>query len=257
MNKKYRINKEKNIGRVIFILEGGKTEFDLLNRIFVGVMGYQLEELRRTKTEGFVFHGHNPHSRIIAINFKGPHLFDINTEEQDLLFHRISEELGVKPENTAIYYLYDRDVKSYEIDEVRPYVEKYRDPYGTDSGDQGQLLLSYPALESYTVSCFRDDTYKTQIELGKELKTYAAQNSYTIQMLRNEGHIIHAALEMERALNAHGLSDYDLDNLGETLLKLYDDEQQVYLKTQKFELVSLLSFVLLELGIIEEVVEDT
>lgn len=253
MNKKYRINKERNIGTVIFILEGSKTEFELLNRIFVDIMGYQLEELRRTKPEGFVLRGqHNPYSRIIALNFRGNHLFDINSEEQDQLFGRISEELGVKPENTAIYYLYDRDAKSYHIDEVRDYVEKYQDPYGTDAGDQGQLLLSYPALESYTVSCFRDDTHKTQIELGKDLKKYAAQNSYTIQMLRNESHIIHAATEMDRALATHGLNNYDLDNLGNTLLSLYDEEQQVYLRTQKFELVSMLSFVLLELGIIEE-----
>jgi len=136
---------------------------------------------------------------------------------------------------------------------VRTYVEKYLDPYGTDAGDQGQLILSYPALESYTVSCFRDKTHEISYELGKELKRYAAQNSCTIQMLRNEAHIIHAACEMDCALSSYGIGDYDLDNLGQTLLDLYDCEQQIYLATQKFGLVSALSFVLLELGVIEEV----
>lgn len=253
MNKNYIINKDKNVGTVIFILEGSKTEFDLLKKIFVDILGYQLEELRRTHTTGFVLYGNNPHSRIVAINFKGNHLFDINQEEQNLLFHRISEELGIKPENSPIYYLYDRDPKSYDVDEVRPYVIKYRDPYGTDTGDLGQLLLSFPALESYTVSCFCENTHHTTIELGKELKTYAAQNSYTLQMLRNDGHILHAAIEMQKALIDHGIVDYDLDNLGDVLLSIYDEEQTVYLSMRKFELISLLSFVLLELGIIEEV----
>lgn len=256
MTKRYTINKNKNIGNVIFILEGSVTEFDLLKKVFVDILGYQFEELRRTSTTGFVLHGHNPHSRIVGINFKGNRLFDINDEEKNKLFFRISNELGIKPEYAAIYYIYDRDVKSYEIDEVRTYVTKYQDPYGTDAGDQGQLILSYPALEAYTVSCFRDKTHEVSYELGRELKQYAAQNSYTIQMLRNETHIAHATSELDRALTAYGICDYDLDNLGQTLLDLYDREQQIYLATQKFSLVSALSFVLLELGIIEEI-DDT
>ena len=253
MTKRYTIDRGINVGTVIFVLEGSVTEFDLLKRVFVDILGYQFEELRRTKTSGFVLHGHNPSSRIVGINFKGNHLFNINSEERHELFFRIYDELGIKPENSPIYFIYDRDVKSYGIDEVRTYVERYRDPYGTDEGNQGQLILSYPAVESYTVSCFRDKTHEIAYELGKDLKTYAAQNSYTIQMLRNEGHIIHAATEMESALSLYGIDAYNLDSLGQTLLELYDREQQVYLTTQKFNLVSTLSFVLLELGIIKEI----
>ncbi len=245
---KYKINRDHNIGSVIFILEGSKTEFDLLEKIFVNILGYQLEQLRRTK--GYILRGKNPYSKIIAINFEGNHLFDINPDEQDRLFAKIID-LGVKPENSPIYYLYDRDVKSYEIDEVRTFVERYQDPYGTIEGDQGQLLLSYPAIESYTVSCFCDNTYKHTIELGKDLKQFAAQNSYTLQMLRTEDHILHATNEMNTALTACGIDSYDLDSLGETLLALYDSQQQVYLRTKEFNLLSTLSFVLLELGIIE------
>ena len=103
------------------------------------------------------------------------------------------------------------------------------------------------------MSCFRDKTHEIACELGKDLKTYAAQNSYTIQMLRNEGHIIQAATQMESALSLYGIDACNLDSLGQTLLELYDREQQVYLTTQKFNLVSTLSFVLLELGIIKEI----
>lgn len=252
MTKKYTINKNKNVGNVILVLEGSVTEFDLLQKIFVDILGYQFEELRRTNTTGFVLHGHNPHSRVVGVNFNGNHLFSINPEEKHQLFYRIYTELGIKPENTPIYFIYDRDVKSYELDEVRTYIEKYQDPYGTESGDQGQLLLSYPALESYTVSCFREETHQLFYALGRDLKRYAAQNSYTIQMLRSEEQLLHSVLEMDSALSVYGINDYILDNLGKTLLELYDGEQQMYLSSQKFGLISTLSFVLLELGIIEE-----
>lgn len=253
MSKKYCVHQQKNIGNVIFILEGAKTEFDLIKKIFVDILGYELHSLRRTCANGFELHGSNRYSRIVAINFQGNHLFDINSTEQNKLFFRISNELGIKPENAAIYYLYDRDVKSYDIDEVRSFVQRYQDPFGTAAGDQGQLLLSYPSLESYTVSCFRTNTYSEEYELGKDLKTYAAQRAYTIQMIRKEEHLLHASEEMDLALHSLGINEYDLDNLGKTLLQLYDAQQRDYLISRRFHLVSTLSMALLELGILEEI----
>lgn len=256
MSKRFILNRNKNIGSVIFILEGSKTEFQLLEKVFVDLLGYQIHELRRNHTTGFEFHGTNPYSRVVAINFKGNHLFDINTEEQDRLFLQIRTELNIKPENTPIYYIYDRDVKSYHIDEVQTFVEKYQDPYGTTQGDLGQLLLSYPSIESYTVSCFCEHTHETSYELGKDLKQYAAENSYTIQMIRKDSHILHAVTELDEALEHYGITEYDLDDLGKTLLNIYQVEQKCYLAINKFGLLSTLSFVLLELGIIE-IEEDT
>ena len=69
----------------------------------------------------------------------------------DELFCKLREEFHIKPEDCPIFYLYDRDVLSYQRNELRKkYVKKYTDPYGTESGDQGQLLLSYPAIDEYS-----------------------------------------------------------------------------------------------------------
>ena len=256
MNKHYTVRHDKNVGTVIFILEGSKTEFQLLKRIFVDLLDYQIHELRRTRAQGFELLGSNPYSRIVALNLKSNFLFGINQDELDQLYVLIAQELKIKPENAPIYYLYDRDVKSYEIDEVREYVERYQDPYGTVEGDQGQLLLSYPSIESYMVSCFQEDTFTLEFELGKALKHDAAQNGHTIQMIKSDSQIIHAADEMNRAIEHHGIDEYDLDRLGDVLLSLYDQQQDEYLEKKTFRLLSTLSFALLELGIIEEIDES-
>lgn len=253
MGKTYKLNREQNIGTVIFILEGAKTEFDLLEAVFVKILGYQVVELKRNESsEGFILLGENPYSRVIGLNLKGNHLGDINDPELNTLFHRLSSELGVKPENAPVYFLYDRDVLSYEEDEVRSYVVRYQEPYGNDDGSQGQLLLSYPALESYLVSCFQEESWKQRFRLGKDLKTYAAQHSCQKQMLRSEEHLSHAALEMDAALENLGCGTYNLDALGPTLMAAYDAQQKSYKKESTFSLLSLFSMVLQELGILVE-----
>lgn len=50
--KKYRIDKSKMIGNVIFVVEGGRpdtggTELRLLKRIFADILEYEVQELRR------------------------------------------------------------------------------------------------------------------------------------------------------------------------------------------------------------------
>ena len=49
--KKYKIDKSKNIGNVIFVVEGGRpekggTELRLLKRIFSDILEYEVQELR-------------------------------------------------------------------------------------------------------------------------------------------------------------------------------------------------------------------
>ena len=44
---KIKLNKDKNIGKVLFIVEGSKTEFYLLSKIFNKVFDYQYETIKR------------------------------------------------------------------------------------------------------------------------------------------------------------------------------------------------------------------
>lgn len=46
---KIKLNRDKSIGKVLFIVEGSKTEPYIIHRIFVKELGYQLETNLRDK----------------------------------------------------------------------------------------------------------------------------------------------------------------------------------------------------------------
>ena len=235
--KKYRIDKTKNIGNVIFVVEGGRsetggTELRLLKKIFADILEYEVQELRRGSEE-FIGHGKNPQFRVFALNLPKNQLTQLTEDAVDELFCRLREEFGIKPEDCPIFYLYDRDVLSYKRNELRgKYVRKYIDPYGTEAGDQGQLLLSYPAIESYLLSCIKDDSVNLSFKLGQDAKKIltneicpddrtdktdvhlkAVDLVFTEESSEAEKRLIHSINEMDNGLETMGVQVYDLESV--------------------------------------------
>lgn len=134
MTKKYKVDKTKIIGNVIFVVEGGRpetggTELRLLKSIFADVLGYEVQELRRG-TEEFIGYGDNKYSRIFALNLPKNQLTQLTEDAMDQLFRRLRTELLIKPEDCPIFLIYDRDYKSYKHNELRgKYIRRYVDPY--------------------------------------------------------------------------------------------------------------------------------
>lgn len=254
--KKYKFDKQKNIGNVIFIVEGGRpetggTELRLLRHIFCDVLGYEVQELRRGCDE-FIGHKGDSQFRVFALNLPKNQLTEMTDEALDVLYRRLNSEFGIKPEDCPIFYLYDRDFLSYKRNELRGrYVKRYTDPYGDENGDLGQLLLSYPAVESYLLSCIQNDVYKKCFFLGRDMKQELAETGFSEEQIE-EIHIIQAIGEMNKGLISFGIVDYDLDNLGPTLLEVYEKEQEICEENKTFSLLSLISMAFLELGIIVE-----
>lgn len=259
--KKYRIDKNKNIGNVIFVVEGGRlesggTELRLLRSVFSEVLGYEVQELRRGSDE-FIGYGSNPAFRVFALNLPKNQLTQLNDETLVALFARVDEEFKVNHSNCPIFYLYDRDFKSYGRNQLRKnYVKKYTDPYVDAEGNQGQLLLSYPAVESYLLSCIQNDVYRQSCLLGTDVKPELANTGFSEEKIDSEQHLLHAAIEMDKGLASFGLEAYDLDNLSLTLLGVYDAQQEKQKTTGTFSILSLISMALLELGLIVEETDE-
>lgn len=264
MAKTYKLNRTHNPGNVVFIVEGGRpgggTELRLLKRIFVDLLGYHMEELRRG-TDEFIGYRGNQKSRIIGLNLPQNQITGITPESVNRLFARLHSEFPtLKPENMPIFLLYDRDPKSYHKNELRRYVRRYADPYYKEgskeaiqeSGFQGQLLLSYPSVESYLVSCRCSGPYEKLYELGKDLKPDARSWGCSVEAIESDEQLIHAAQEMDAELVNLGCGDYDLDDLGKTLLAAYDAQQIEYREKGGFSLLSQISLALLELGVLVE-----
>ena len=261
MMKKYKVDKSRVVGDVIFVVEGGRpetggTEIRLLKSIFMDILDYEVQELRRG-TDEFIAHGNNKSSRIFVLNLPKNQLTQVTEDSLDLLYRRLRSEFNIKPENCPMFLIYDRDYKSYKNNELRGrYVRKYVDPYSNENGDQGQLLLSYPSVESYILSCFVDDTYLQKYYLGTDIKPVVMQHGISEEDITQEELVVHAVNEMDKALTAFELEEYDLDNLGPTLLGIYEMQQKNVTEEKVFFALSLISMALLELGIIVECEEE-
>ncbi len=57
---------------------------------------------------------------------------------------------------------------------------------------------------------------------------------------------------MDDALAALDCGEFDLDQLGVTMLAAYDAQQALYIERNTFSLLSLISMALLELGVLVE-----
>ena len=68
--------------------------------------------------------------------------------------------------------------------------------------------------------------------------------------------LINSINEMDNGLEEIGVGTYDLDNLGPTLLNVYDIQQQKYISDNTFWCISLIGMALLELGVIVECGEE-
>ncbi|MCR5127679.1 MAG: hypothetical protein K6B69_06175 [Lachnospiraceae bacterium] len=238
-------------------------------------MNYEVQELRRGSDE-FIGHGKNPQFRVFALNLPKNQLTQLTEDALDLLFRRLREEFKIKPEDCPIFYLYDRDAKSYKRNELRSrYVKKYTDPYSNETGDQGQLLLSYPAIESFLLSCIRDDVFATSALLGTDAKNILSNaiiadnisdktnlHQQIVDIVFSddpsvaENRLLHSVEEMDLGLNTMGIASYDPDHLAPVLTDVYDYQQKKYTEENLFSFFSLVGMAFLELGIIAEVEDD-
>ena len=108
-----KINREKHIGRVLFIVEGSHTEFVLLRRIFCNLLGYSYLEKRRNRPDFFVS-PQDKYSQVAVINTLESNIRDISENDAylDEVMDLLRERYHFPVDQSAIYYLFDRDPKS-------------------------------------------------------------------------------------------------------------------------------------------------
>lgn len=249
-----RVNKKKSIGKVLFIVEGSWTEPYILRRVFTTIFDYQVE----TKLRGKHYHKYNSKenatSQVFVVNAEESNIINIRKDNQylDKLFAELIENYDFNIDNAATYYIFDRDRESNKdeefIENMLNVLVNSRDNVGYDR--QGLLLLSYPSIESFTVSNFEKNSFDTRIDTGKELKKYAHQNNYNHQRI-NEETLLFAVKEMLRAFDIVGEISLDVDNFSTDNKKIYDYEEEEFKSSKVYRLLGLLVIALIDLGLIE------
>ena len=123
------------------------------------------------------------HLSLLRTNFMPPHpartencpLLRNNTDYVYEVFDVLCNEYDFPVDSSAIYYLFDRDPESNtDIALIEKYIDELSNPYGCNNEGylRGQLLLSYPSIESYIISNFRENAGTLRFSLGKDMKTY-------------------------------------------------------------------------------------
>ena len=247
-----KLNKDKRIGRVLFIVECGRTEFSILRRIFCNLLGYSYIEKRRNRPTYFVS-ANDCFSRVGVINTRESNIRDISENEAylDEMFDVLREQYQFPVDQSAIYYLFDRDPKSNTDSAlIEKYILLLANPYDNDDYKAGQLLLSYPSIESYIISNFRDTENVSQFLLGEDAKAYIGENT-DIQLNKiSEETLTKAADEFLKYLSSEQIA-FDVDEFSEASHAVFTKQEAEYLSGHGFRLFSMLTLALLQMGIIE------
>ena len=253
-NMSIQLNKEKSIGKVLYIVEGGWTEAYILRRIFTTIFDYQFENLLRTKG----YHKYNSKdkatSQVFVINAEESNIKNISKDNEFLnnLFIELIEKYDFDVDNAAIYYIFDRDNKSNTdsefIENMLSVLVNSRENEGYDR--QGLLLLSYPSIESFTLSNFRNQTFNKKFETGNELKQYIHNQKINHQRITEET-LIKATEELLKAFEVMEINDFNVDEFGEDNKKIYEYEEMVYVKEKLYQSLSLMCISLIDLGLLE------
>ncbi len=258
MKNNLKLNKNKRIGTVIFVVEGNRTEIELLKRIFSDILDYTfISENREGKRLKFKSKT-DRYSIIYVFNSENS---NIKSLMSSTLEDELSEEIrtlydeNFAIENAAIFYIFDRDYKSNRIEVVNDVIDRY---YCSREGDgynmQGLLLMSYPAVEAYISECLLKNYYKRNFDLGVTLKRYLSNRDIEIKNIK-EKNILTACKGMSKTLNKMGVAELNIDDFRENNKDILLAQETFLDLIEDYKLLSTISVALLDLGIIEVIDE--
>lgn len=260
LNKKFKFNKEKNIGKVLYIVEGATREINLIANIFLNVLGY--EEVISLNRHGKMKYRQfskkdNTYSQVVIINSETSNINTINNT--DFIDKQIellrNNGLDYEYRNSAICYVFDADRKedTFTIKKLIEHYTNSREP-NDDIENKfnsigGMLLLSYPAIETFIISNFENDmsNFNKRFDFdNQKLKEYIDDKKYldnrmSINTLSN------AFLELINSLEKINIRQINLDNTKQFNTDILNYEQS----TNNRYMLSLLLISFVDLGIIE------
>ena len=262
LNKKFRLNKEKNIGSVLYIVEGEKREINLLGYIFKEILEYdEVIGIDRTgKTRIKYISKENRNSKVFIINSEKSNIQSIDSvsfrDKQFKLLKEFDDEFDY--ENIPIYYIFDCD-RENDQSAIKNLINIYinaREPSKENEYDSigGMILLNYPAIESFVISNFEKDMNKFHERFNFEeetLKEYINRNKYDNHKM-NTGTLLNAFFELINSLIDIDIDKINLDNTKDFNNEIFDYEQK---KNNKY-MLSLLLISFIDMGIIEIINEE-
>lgn len=257
LNNQINFNKEKNIGTVLYIVEGERREINLLGHIFKEVLDYkEVIGIDRNGRERIKYISKkNVYSKIFIINSEKSNIKSITNkefiDEQIKVLKNYDEEISY--EDNPIYYIFDCD-RINDKENIKKLISMYgnaREPSKENEYDSigGMMLLSYPSIESFIISNFEKDMYKFDKRFDfniQSLKEYIGVNQYDNQKMSIQT-LLNAFNELVKSLNKIEINQINLDDIRDFNANVFEYEQTY---NNKY-MLSLLLISFIDLGIIE------
>lgn len=249
-----KINKTKRIGQIVIIVEGAVTEFLYIEQMFHNYLDYEVVSNSRKDNEIRVLKGHDKYSKVFIINAPTNDIVSINDDEkiEQYIYDKLSLLPIINNFNYQTYIVFDRDPKNNSYKIVKNLLSKYNSSLTNDESLNGLLCLSYPALESFLISLYEKDSYELKMKFGKDLKEYIREKCYTIDDL-NANKIMMAYENLLSFLSKNKFinEEQEITNVEQYGLQIFEAQQELYKIENKFNCISQLLEILIDLQIIE------
>lgn len=255
--KNLKINKDKRIGTIVVVVEGEADEFRLLKHIFTKILDYNYISMKRNKVMQYEFKSKDSKNTVIVANTKSSNIKTIIDDEEykDKLYNILKNDYNRSLKNTNIYIIWDRDKASTNDDKVQEYykeaINTFYSSLDNDYEMNGLLLLSYPCHESYNLSNFRKKLYNEKFSTSEDCKKEFNESRFQIKNI-NDRTLLLAVENMHNSLLNYNIREYDPSNLKQVNTKVYIKEEEFFKNNSYFNALSLISIMLIDLGIIEQ-----
>ena len=249
---KIRLNKNKNIGSVVFVVEGDVGELDIIKKIFNKIFKYEIVNYDKRKDEIYQFKSpKNKYSKIFVVpaKYSAVSKLDIDDEYFNNIFAKLIN-YGLDIDNYPIYFLFDRDRVSNRPGAIEENMKKYSNSRDNGLTRNGLFLLSYPSIEAFTCSCYKKDI---SFSNPKELKFFIIKEDIDINNIDEENILGAGSYLINQIKDIIGkeLSINDLDSFSENNLIIFDYQEKRFSREKTYLTLSLLLIACLDLGLID------
>lgn len=252
MRKSLKIKLNKNIGTIVLIVEGSVDEFRVLDFVFCNVLHYSVISYSRGDKEPKEYNCYqskkNTNSKIVVFNTANSNIGSIEDENfYNEVYILLYEKYGLDIKNCPTYYLWDRDPFSNKAVLVKKLLLIYDKSIDNSIDTNGVLLLSYQCFESYLISCF--DKKIRYIKCHP--KEYVKSNKINYKEL-DRYKLLNSACCLLDELEENDIV-FDVGDIKNTNVKVFDFEEKEYKTKKYYMLISMISYIFFDVGIIQEV----
>lgn len=251
--KNLSINKSKRIGQVIYVVEGDVFEASLLQHIYCDVLGYEVVSYDKRSSKCIYLTGRgDKYSRVFIVPAKYSAINKITDSEDYFgkVYSLLSESYDLDVDNSALYFVFDRDRKSNRTQIVVNAICRYvnaREGIGYDRN--GMLLLNYPSSEAMILNCIKDTS---RFDSGQSIKDYIKGNRIEIGDITEKGLLCGTELVLDyiEEISGESIQLEFLDNFENINRSVFDKQELLYSKNKLYYTLSLIVISLLDLGIV-------